>query len=400
MIKTRIFVAFITSALLLNLASGLVASAATTPQQYLPTPLSDAFYAAPAGYESTNPGAILKSREVTTANLTDVSVKSYQLLVRTTDSQNQPTATVSTIIVPTAEWTGAGSRPVMDYSMAEDSLGLQCSPSYDLANGNAGEKDYAQYALGKNYAFLTTDHEGPKGAYAAGRLAGQSVLDGIRAAKQFAAAGVAADAPIVVAGYSGGAIAAGWAAQLAPTYAPDVQLKGAIIGGTPADMNLIAQRMNGGIGASYFLAAALGVAREYPTMFTHLNFFGSTVAKTVKDFCKQDLTYAAILTVPLQALTSWDIFYKSDVKAVFNDVSLGHYTPNVPVYIYHGNVDEFMPLQGAKNLKTTWCNAGAQVSLDTPIGGHAIGEITGRPAALTQATAFLEGNGQLTKPAC
>jgi pimeloyl-ACP methyl ester carboxylesterase len=400
MVRFRIFAAITASVLTLNLAFGLVANATTVPPEYLPTPVGDAFYNPPAGYETSAPGTILKSRDVTTANLTDVSINSYQMLVRTNDSKNQPTATVSTLIVPTAAWTGEGSRPVMDYSMAEDSLGLKCATSYNLAKGEAGERDYAQYALEKGYAFLTTDHEGPKAAYAAGRLAGQSVLDGIRAAKQFAQGGVVADAPVVVAGYSGGAIAAGWAAQLAPTYAPDVELKGAIIGGTPADMKLIAQRMNGGIGASYFLAASFGVAREYPEMLKYLNFLGRNVTKTVKDFCKQDLTYAAVLTVPLQLLTTWDIFYKSDVKAIFNDVSLGNYTPNVPVYAYHGNIDEFMPLDGVKNLKQKWCNAGVQMSLDTPFGGHAIGEMTGRASALQQATAFLEGDGQLIKPSC
>lgn len=401
MVRFRIFAAIAASVLTINLAFGLVVNAATTvPAEYLPTPVGGEFYQPSAGFEAMAPGTILKSREVTTANLTDVSIKSYQMLVRTTDSKNQPTATVSTLVVPTAAWTGEGSRPVMDYSMAEDSLGLKCATSYNLAKGEAGERDYAQYALEKGYAFLTTDHEGPKAAYAAGRLAGQSVLDGIRAAKQLPQGGVATDAPVVVAGYSGGAIAAGWAAQLAPTYAPDVQLKGAIIGGTPADMELIAKRMNGSIGSSYFLAASFGVGREYPELLKHLNFFGRNVAKTVKDFCKQDLTYAGILTVPLQTLTSWDIFNKSDVKAIFKDVSLGNYTPNVPVYAYHGNVDEFMPLDGVKNLKQKWCNAGVQMSLDTPLGGHVIGEITGRASALQQATAFLEGDGQLIKPSC
>lgn len=400
MIRFRIFTAIIASTLIANLAFGFVAHATTVPQEYLPTPVGGAFYNPPAGYESSAPGAILKSREVTTANLTDVSIQSYQMLVRTTDSHGQPTATVSTLIVPTAPWTGDGPRPVMDYSMATDSLGLKCATSYNLANGNAAERDYAQYALENGYAFLTTDHEGPKMAYAAGRLAGHSVLDGIRAAKQFAQGGVAADAPVVVAGYSGGAIAAGWAAQLAPTYAPDVELKGAIIGGTPADMELIADRMNGSVGSSYFMAASLGVAREYPEMLRYLNFFGRHVARTAKDFCKQDLTYAAILTVPLQALTRWDIFYKPDVKAIFQDVSLGSYTPDVPVYAYHGAFDEFMPLEGVENLQQTWCNAGVEVSLDTPFGGHIIGEITGRADALAQATAFLEGDGELIKPSC
>jgi hypothetical protein len=125
MVRFRIFAAIAASVLTINLAFGLVVNAATTvPAEYLPTPVGGEFYQPSAGFEAMAPGTILKSREVTTANLTDVSIKSYQMLVRTTDSKNQPTSTVSTLVVPTASWTGEGSRPVMDYSMAEESLGL------------------------------------------------------------------------------------------------------------------------------------------------------------------------------------------------------------------------------------------------------------------------------------
>jgi fermentation-respiration switch protein FrsA (DUF1100 family) len=377
-----------------------LAGALTVPSEYATTPVADEFYTLPAGYEATQPGTVLKFRSVEIANLSDTPTTNYQLLVRTTDSHGQPTATVSTLLTPNSPWTGAGERPVMDYSMAEDSLGAHCAPSIELSQGKAGERDFAQYALKKGYAFLTTDHEGPNGAYAAGRLAGQAVLDGIRGAKQFAPSGVTDSSPIIVAGYSGGAIAAGWAAQLAPTYAPDVQLKGAIIGGTPADMQKVATQMNGSIGSSYFIAAALGVAREYPELYGKLNALGRQTARDFKDHCKQDLTNLGLLSIPLEFLTSIDVLRQPDVQAIFKDVSLGAQTPRIPVYMWHGQVDTFMPLDGAKALSQTWCKAGAKVSFTSVFGGHAVGEMTGRADALTQATNFLEGDGQLIKPAC
>jgi hypothetical protein len=45
-------------------------------------------------------------------------------------------------------------------------------------------------------------------------------------------------------GYSGGAIATGWAAQLQPTYAPELAFVGAVAGGTPADFGLLTRTMN------------------------------------------------------------------------------------------------------------------------------------------------------------
>ncbi|MEU5883046.1 lipase family protein [Spirillospora sp. NPDC047279] len=50
-----------------------------------------------------------------------------------------------------------------------------------------------------------------------------------------AAPGIGKSNPWTLNGYSGGANATGWAAQLQPAYAPDVTLKGIAMGGTPAD---------------------------------------------------------------------------------------------------------------------------------------------------------------------
>jgi hypothetical protein len=47
-------------------------------------------------------------------------------------------------------------------------------------------------------------------------------------------------------GYSGGAQVTGWAAQLQPTYAPDVKLTGAALGGLPADLAAVMRQLNGG----------------------------------------------------------------------------------------------------------------------------------------------------------
>jgi hypothetical protein len=60
-----------------------------------------------------------------------------------------------------------------------------------------------------------------------------NTLDSIRAAFNASAVETATNANVALLGYSGGAIASEWAAELAPTYAPDVnaRLIGAAIGG-------------------------------------------------------------------------------------------------------------------------------------------------------------------------
>ena len=60
-----------------------------------------------------------------------------------------------------------------------------------------------------------------------------NTLDSIRAAFNASAVETASDARVALLGYSGGAIASEWVAELAPTYAPDVNARsiGAAIGG-------------------------------------------------------------------------------------------------------------------------------------------------------------------------
>ncbi|KFZ11785.1 hypothetical protein V502_07397 [Pseudogymnoascus sp. VKM F-4520 (FW-2644)] len=65
----------------------------------------DPFYAAPAGLSSAKPGDILRSRPVpypiAAFNTAVVNLKdAYQILYRTTDSNGQPEAAMTTLLIP------------------------------------------------------------------------------------------------------------------------------------------------------------------------------------------------------------------------------------------------------------------------------------------------------------
>ena len=66
---------------------------------------------------------------------------------------------------------------------------------------------------------------------------GYNTLDSLRAALSSPAPGLTSATKIGLAGYSGGAIATEWAAQLAPTYAPEIDsdIVGAAMGGVLVD---------------------------------------------------------------------------------------------------------------------------------------------------------------------
>ena len=348
------------------------------------TPLGEPWFDPPPGYESLPPGTVLNTRNVTVGPLI-TPVHSTQILYRTTDSKNRPVAAATTVIVPTAPWAGAGSRPVVAYNMAINSLGHTCAPSWTLPRGLAKEIPAVQLFLAKNYAVVVTDHEGPRQAYAAGRMAGHAVLDALRAMVRLPELGLPAQSPIAMTGYSGGAIASGWAAQLEPTYAPDVNIVGTAIGGPPVDYRILLSSMNGTNGAStLFLAAVTGVAREYPEIFQLMNANGLRLAQLAKDMCVTLLAPGGVVApIPVQALSDVPNVDRTPIaEEVIRHTRMGgDLAPTTPVFIYQGQHEFWIPREGAERLYDEWCANGAEVRLELYAGEHVIVALSGVPGS-------------------
>ncbi|MBD0322774.1 MAG: lipase, partial [Aldersonia sp.] len=295
-----------------------------------------------------------------------------------------PVPIAAAVIVPSAPWTGPGARPVVAYNTAIDSLGLTCVPSWTLPRGSELEIVGIQAMLAKNYAVVVTDYQGPQQAYAAGRLAGHAVLDALRAAVGDARLGLDPSAPIVGYGYSGGAIAAGWAAELAPTYAPELNLVGMAMGGTPADYRLLFASMNGVNAAStLFLAATLGVAREYPELFALMNDNARRLGVVARDWCLAMLAPGGVIApIPVEALANVpDVVDTPVAQRVLDDLRLGGQAPRAPILLYHGAQEIWIPRAGVATLRDEWCGRGATVQLAEYPGEHVTVGVFGIPAA-------------------
>jgi len=147
---------------------------------------------------------------------------------------------VTTVIPPL---TSRVLPKIVSWQPFYDSLGPDCDPSYALRGGGSpiGCSDDAQLEESAASTFLTqgdtvvmTDYEETNEAYGAGRLEGYATLDGIRAAETYLR-DIPASTPVGMVGYSGGAIASQWAAELAPAYAPHIDLVGTAAGGVFVD---------------------------------------------------------------------------------------------------------------------------------------------------------------------
>ena len=71
---------------------------------------------------------------------------------------------------------------------------------------------------------------------------------------------------------------------------------------------------------------------------------------------------------------------------------LGGTKPQAPVYMYHGIIDEIVPLRQAAQLRRTWCNRGANVTWSLRPGEHAITLVEGYNSAANWLDARFDGS--------
>lgn len=184
------------------------------------------------------PGTVLKTRELPYHIVgLPIPIKTVQLLYRSTDQSGQAVVNVTSVVRPIVQ---IGKAKAVSYQSAYDSLNPADEPSRVIAGGltlggvvaNVETVIFAPLLVA-GYTIVIPDTEGQQTHFAVGPEYGVHTLNSLRAATRSTATGLNADTKVGLLGYSGGAIATGWASQLAPSYAPEINknLVGAAEGG-------------------------------------------------------------------------------------------------------------------------------------------------------------------------
>jgi hypothetical protein len=242
---------------------------------------------------SLAPGTVLRSRPVTLAlPHLQTPVSAEQLLYRTRDELGEPSVEVTTVAVPL----NATVAPrILAYLSFYDALGPQCDPSYTLQGGYAGNTSNENQAkeedglvvsnLAQGLIVTVPDFEGTDEHWAAGHEAGYGTLDAIRATESFLQLSPATKVGMY--GYSGGSIAADWAAELAPRYAPSLNLVGVAMGGIPVDLAHNLRYVNGSRGWSGVVPAVMvSLTRAFHVdLAKYASPYGAKIFDRVKRQC-------------------------------------------------------------------------------------------------------------------
>ena len=374
---------------LLGATSGEPAAAASSAA--VPLPSADPFYTPPAHLATYRPGAILRWRAVTAPGVSSDSA-AYQLLYRTTDATGRPIATVTTLFLPSAP--APGPRNLLSDFEAEDSLSSKCSPSYTLRSGTGqmgpgfgdlGESRDVNSLLQEGWDVAVPDYEGPYSEWTVGRLEGYTALDGIRAVEHFARSDLeGARTKVAMAGYSGGSIPTLWAASLAESYAPELNIVAAASGGNVPEPSADLSHLNGSPFFGTSIGVAVGVNRAFPELHLDsiLNAKGRALAATDGtdgDGCGGSVTNAPGGTVAEYSNypTPQALLALPNVRRVFaHEDLIGRAAPAAPSFILNGAQDELAYTPPVTELVEADCAQGAEIDYQTPPGDHVAADAT------------------------
>src|SRR6185312_5089691 len=306
------------------------------------------------------------------------------MLYRSTSAIGEPTAVSGTLLVPYGRM--RGPRPLIGYAVGTHGIGDAAAPSRLLARGLDWEAGLIAMVLARGWAVAITDYQGlgtpGDHTYMVGRALGPNVLDSMRAARELYPEELPSDGPAAIVGYSEGGAAAAWAAQLQPTYAPDVPLAGA----AAADLEAAGPSLDGSFFSFFIAYGGIGYSAAYPEL--ELDPYLTLKARAGIARLRESTLPQAMLSGPrfirASDLTRPNVMELPEWRRRLRENRLGEMVPEAPVLLHHARRDQIVSFEQSVRLHESWERIGADVRLYVTRGGvdHISGGVAGMPVAL------------------
>ncbi|NEY33688.1 prolyl oligopeptidase family serine peptidase [Streptomyces sp. PRKS01-65] len=384
--RRRLLAAAVTAALALGAQAVPAAGTAAAEVSRGTVP---AFYTPPAALPEAD-GALVRSEPLRLAlSLPGLGGplpgRATRLMYKSTDANGEPVAVTGAYIEPAAAWRGGGPRPLVAVAPGTMGQGDQCAASLGLEHPlkidgdtvSVGYEDLSIYRLlARGIAVVVTDYVG---LGATDRLhtyvnrvdGAHAVLDAVRAARALDTASVTADSPVGLFGYSQGGGATAAAAELQPSYAPDVRLAGTYSGAAPADLAEVTGAIDGSD-----LAGALGWSLNgflqtepslRPIADRYLNDAGRKALADLSTRCVGD----ALFAYGSSRSTAWTttgqslgeiIAAEPALRTFLGEQRIGTRKPSGPVRVATGVNDDLVPHAQSRRMAVDWCRLGGNVT--------------------------------------
>lgn len=352
----------------------------------------EAFYTPPAPLPAGKPGDLIRTEPLRLVLEPSGQLGAFvghgtRIMYRGTDAQAHPVAVTGAYIEPDVPWQGLGPRPLIAYATGPYGVGEQCAPSRLLDQGihfSQGfdltfnyEEGFIATLLARGFAIVVTDGvglgtHGPQSPQFLNRVAaGTALIDAARAAQKLPGTSLDPHGPVAFWGWASGGQASLSAAELAPTYAPELNVVGTyanapltnVVEAIPSvDGNFLA------VLAGYLLR---GIQASYPE--TEQAIWDALTPRGVQmlDWSGHTCLVQGGVDYAFRQLEFW---FKDDLnaiasseplKTIFASQRVGNIKPKGPVYISHNRWDPLAPYTAAHDSARDWCRLGADVELWT-----------------------------------
>lgn len=288
----------------------------------------------------------------------------WRILYHSRSVSGQDIAVSGFAVVPTSA--AKGVRPVYAWAHGSSGQADRCAPSRDVRDNLP---PYGGQLVVRNAVLVATDYQGlgtpGEPTPYVGVAEAHAILDSIRAAKQLR--GVGRIGPVVIAGQSQGGGAALWAAQLARTYAPRLDLRGVVALAPAAELTTIVRSLGKPPFSAYLgealwavdgLKAAYGARLDVRHLLTPA---ARTDLSRVAKECEQQ-TIARWRGRSLHAVFARDPLSVRPLAELLEENSPGGSDPHVPIFLGQGSRDQMIPQRVVSELETRYCRLGANVT--------------------------------------
>ncbi|MGE2737442.1 lipase family protein [Mycolicibacterium vaccae] len=351
-----------------------------------------------------------------------------RLMYRSSNAHGEPNVVTGTYFEPFAPWPGEGPRPLIVYGPGTQGQGDQCAPSRQFNQGIHWspyldfmlnyEMGFVETLVRRGFAVVMTDYEGlgtigVTHTYVNRLSQGHAMLDAARAARKLPDTSLKPDGPVAFWGYSQGGGAAASAAELAPAYAPELDIVGTYAGAPPADLLELLPYADGSALVGVIGYALNSVFQSYPEAEPKVRALLTARGQDFVDKTKNQCVGESVTKFMFRHLQPYfnqpipELLTDPQFRALFELQKLGTLKPNAPVLINSNRYDPLVPYEPAAQLGRDWCAHGSDVEFRTneapPIFNklvinHALPMVVdGEPAMQWIADRF---NGVPTTPNC
>jgi len=313
-----------------------------------------AFYVVPSDLRSAPAGSLIRSQQVTGLAGVPKDSKVWRIMFHSRTIYNKDIAQSGYAMLPSGR-KPTGGYPTIAWAHGTSGFSAPCGPSWFDASGPSGLYLVPQLGsyLSAGFAIAAADYQGlgiSQGIhpYLLGLSEGRSVLDASRATQELARGELSKK--VIIYGHSQGGHAALFAGEIAPRYAPDLQIAGVVAAAPATGLSTLISVVSSDIGAG-FMPFSIPTAWAWSTTYKDLpssSLFtpaGITFAKAaISKGCSSEVGRA----ITQAKLTPATVFSS---KASSNPVVMAHaklndpgrVKTNFPMLIIQGTADGTVP---------------------------------------------------------